>query len=295
MAQVYPAGRRRPPAGHDGPVVAEVDRGARGGDGPRPGRRRPGAARRRLRRARRPGPGARPGGRAGAGPGRGVRAGGAGGVAGRRERRARAHLRRAPPGRRRGRRHRRGGRRRPAGRPGHGRAHPGPGDRPRAPPGGGPGAAPPGRAAAGPADRAPRGRGPGRAHGRALLRPRGRRGDPVVGLRRRGRGAGRGPPLSAPGGGVAVRDDVRPAARRRRTATRGGPGGRRRVRGRSTMVRMTWTGFGIVTPLLLVLTVYLAVLGALSVGEGVGARLTFAGVFLAGAVVHRAFAWAVNS
>src|SRR5690606_4766438 len=90
-------------------------------------------------------------------------------------------------------------------------------------------------------------------------------------------------PLSAPGGGVAVRDDVRPAARRRRTATRGGPGGRRRVRGRSTMVRMTWTGFGIVTPLLLVLTGYLAVLGALSVGEGVGARLTFAGVFLAGA------------
>src|SRR5690606_11167051 len=37
MAQVYPAGRRRPPAGHDGPVVAEVDRGAgldRDGRGP---------------------------------------------------------------------------------------------------------------------------------------------------------------------------------------------------------------------------------------------------------------------
>ena len=61
------------------------------------------------------------------------------------------------------------------------------------------------------------------------------------------------------------------------------------------MPRMTWTGVGCVTPLLLVLTVNLAVLGALTVGEGVGARLTFAAVFLAGAALHRAFAWAVNS
>src|SRR5690606_10738972 len=71
--------------------------------------------------------------------------------------------------------------------------------------------------------------------------------------------------------------------------------GRPSVRGRSTMLRMRWTGVGFVTPLLLRLTIFVAVLTAVRVGEGVGARFAVAAVFLAGAALHRAFAWAVNS
>src|SRR5690606_37386912 len=84
----------------------------------------------------------------------------------------------------------------------------------------------------------------------------------------------------------------RPARGARRPA--GGPG-RPSVRGRSTMLRMRWTGVGFVTPLLLLLTIFVAVLTAVRVGEGVGARFAVAAVFLAGAALHRAFAWAVNS
>lgn len=61
------------------------------------------------------------------------------------------------------------------------------------------------------------------------------------------------------------------------------------------MLRMRWTGVGFVSPLLLLLTIFVAVLTAVRVGEGVGARFAVAAVFLAGAALHRAFAWAVNS